>query len=118
MTLAEIVKSLTLQVRSGESKLAAEVRGGYVGDLLSDVMANSKEGDIWITRQIHQNIVAVASLKDHAGIILIQGCEPAEDTIQKAEKENIPLLVSELPAFEVIGKVYNLIAAQKAAGKP
>jgi hypothetical protein len=114
MNVGEIVNHLHLQVRSGANMLQAEVYGGYVGDLLSDVMANSKEGDIWITRQVHQNIVAVASLKEHAGIILIQGCEPAEDTILKAEKENIPILVSELPGFEVIGKVYNLISAKKA----
>jgi len=114
MILAEIVHLLNLQVRSGANMLTAEVKGGYVGDLLSDVMGNSKEGDIWITRQVHQNIVAVASLKDHAGIILIQGCEPAEDTIKKAENENIPILVSELPAFEVIGKIYNLIVVNKA----
>jgi len=118
MTLAEIIQALQLQVRSGADKLDVAVEGGYVGDLLSDVMANSKEGDIWITRQVHQNIVAVASLKEHAGIILVQGSEPAADTLEKARKENIPLMVSELPAFEAIGKVYNLIVAKKKALAP
>jgi hypothetical protein len=118
MTLAEIVNALNLQVRSGEQKLDVEVQGGYVGDLLSDVMANSKEGDIWITRQVHQNIVAVASLKDHAGIILVQGSEPAADTMTKARKEDIPMMVSDLPAFEAIGKIYNLIAIRKKASTP
>lgn len=114
MTLADLVENLNLRVCAGAGKLDADVQGGYVGDLLSDVMGNSKEGDVWITRQIHQNIVAVASLKDHAGIILVQGCEPAADTLEKAEKENIPIMVSDLPAFEAIGKVYNLIAGKKA----
>lgn len=109
MDLAFIVKTLHLKVRTGEGKLNTEVRGGYVGDLLSDVMANSKEGDIWITRQVHQNIVAVASLKDHAGIILVQGSEPAKDTLEKAVKEDIPILISDLPAFETAGKIYNLL---------
>jgi len=118
MTLSEISTALQLQVRSGADKLNTEVSGGYVGDLLSDVMANSKEGDLWITRQVHQNIVAVASLKDHAGIILVQGCEPAADTLLKAEKENIPILVSGLPAFDAIGKVYDLIVAKKKAVAP
>ncbi|MGZ3635621.1 MAG: serine kinase, partial [Syntrophales bacterium] len=62
MDLGSIVKALNLKVKSGENNLQAEIRGGYTGDLLSDVMANSKEGDVWITRQVHQNIVAVASL--------------------------------------------------------
>jgi predicted transcriptional regulator len=107
--LETIVNALDLKVRSGSDKLKNQVQGGYAGDLLSDVMGNSKEGNIWITRQVHQNIVAVASLKDHAGIVLVQGSEPAKDTLEKAEKEGIPIMVSDLPSFEVIGKIYQLI---------
>jgi len=109
VVLESIVKALNLKIRSGEDKLSAEVSGGYTGDLLSDVIGNSKEGDIWITRQVHQNIVAVASLKDHAAIVLVQGCEPAEDTLDKARKEGVAILISDLSAFEVTGRIYNLI---------
>lgn len=113
MKLLTVVELLNLKVKSGEDRLNAEVRGGYVGDLLSDVMANSREGDLWITRQIHQNIVAVASLKDLAGIVLVQGAEPAADTLEKASRENIPLMVADLPAFEVAGRIYRLIGEQQ-----
>jgi hypothetical protein len=109
MQLAELVRELGLQVCCAEGSLDREVKGGYVGDLLSDVMANSKEGDIWITRQVHQNIVAVASLKDLAAIILIQGSEPAPDTAAKAKAEGIPILATDLPAFEIVGRIYKLI---------
>ncbi len=109
MDLESIVKALNLRIKSGEDKLKVEILGGYTGDLLSDVMGNSKEGDIWVTRQVHQNIVAVAGLKEHAGIILVQGCEPAKDTLDKAIKEGIPILVSDLSAFELMGRIYDLI---------
>ncbi|MGO9020024.1 MAG: serine kinase [Syntrophobacteraceae bacterium] len=109
MDLESIVNALNLRIRSGEDKLKTEIGGGYTGDLLSDVIGNSNGGDIWITRQVHQNIVAVASLKEHAGIILVQDCEPAKDTLDKAIKEGIPILVSELSAFELTGRIYNLI---------
>ena len=105
----EQVRKLGLRVCCAEGSLGRDVRGGYVGDLLSDVMANSREGDIWITRQVHQNIVAVASLKDLAGIILIQGSEPTPDTAAKAGAEGIPILVTDLPAFEIVGRIYQLI---------
>ncbi len=110
MQLSAIVKALGLDVRTGGERLHAEVRGGYTGDLLSDVMANSCEGDLWITRQIHQNIIAVASLKEHAGIVLVQGSEPTKDTLEKAAAEGIPLLVSPFSCFETAGRVYDLIA--------
>jgi hypothetical protein len=115
MNLEAIVQALQLEVRSGQDRLHDEVRGGYVGDLLSDVIANSRERDLWITRQIHQNIVAVASLKDLAGIVLVRGAEPAADTVEKAIREKIPLLVSELSAFEAAGRIYRLIGTN---GKP
>ncbi|HRT62082.1 MAG TPA: DRTGG domain-containing protein [Syntrophales bacterium] len=111
MNLASIVKALNLEVRCGGDALDREVRGGYVGDLLSDVIANSQEGHVWITRQIHQNIVAVASLKDLAAIILVQGSEPAADTLDKATREGIPILVARETGFEVAGKIHRLIFA-------
>jgi hypothetical protein len=113
VNIEDIVKKLNLKVRSAESSTIKKISGGYTGDLLSDVMANSHEGDIWITRQVHQNIVAVASLKDHAGIILVNSCEPAKDTLEKAILENIPIMVSDMSAFELTGKIYHLLATSK-----
>jgi len=108
MTLQQIVDKLGLKPLSALSRLSVEVTGGYVSDLLSDVMANAKAGDLWVTLQTHQNIVAVASLKEIAGIVIIGGREPERQTLAKAEAENIPLLLSELPAFEVVGRLYQL----------
>ena len=90
------------------SRLSAECSGGYVSDLLSDVMANAKAGDLWVTLQTHQNIVAVASLKEIAGIIIIGGREPEKATLTKAEEEKIPILLTNLPAFEVVGRLYQM----------
>ncbi|MBN1615364.1 MAG: serine kinase [Deltaproteobacteria bacterium] len=114
MDIEAVIGSLNLEVLSGKERLKTEVRGGYTGDLLSDVMANSKEGDLWITRQTHPNIVAVASLKEHAGIILVAGSEPAGETLERAANENIPIMVSELSGFEVTGRLYNLITKKES----
>jgi predicted transcriptional regulator len=108
MKLNEIAEKLNLEVKAGQEGLDAEVTGGYVSDLLSDVIANSRKGDLWITLQIHQNIVAVATLKDLAGIILINGKEPADETVSKAEGEGIPILVSPLTAYEIVCLLHEL----------
>ena len=63
MKLTELIQELKLAVRSAEGDLEREVTGGYASDLLSDVLANGEPGNLWITLQIHQNIVAVASMK-------------------------------------------------------
>jgi len=71
-------------------------------------MANSKKDNIWITLQIHQNIVGVASLKELAGIIIVNGREPEAEALKKAEIENIPIMLTRLPAFEIVGRLYEL----------
>ena len=108
MTLREVVEKLGMKSVSAPSRLSEEFTGGYVSDLLSDVMANARAGNVWITLQVHQNIVAVATLKELAGIIIIGGRQPEKQTLAKAEEEKIPLLLSELTAFEVAGRLYQM----------
>jgi hypothetical protein len=108
MKLKDVVNGLGLQVRCGADRLDREVRGGYASDLLSDVMANTKAGDLWITLQIHQNIVAVASLNDLAGIILVNHREPEDVTRRKAEEEGVVLMVSPSSTFEVAGRLFGM----------
>lgn len=106
MNLSDLVKEFGLEVKTGANHLDREVSSGYVSDLLSDVLAHADEGTLWVTLHIHQNIVAVASHKDLAGIIVVQGRQPEKDTIAKAEEEGIPVLVSGLSAFELVGRLY------------
>jgi hypothetical protein len=106
MNLGELVKEFGLEVKTGAGHLDREVMAGYASDLLSDVLAHADEGTLWVTLHIHQNIVAVASHKDLAGIILVQGRQPEKDTIAKAEEEGLPILVSTLSTFELVGRLY------------
>ncbi len=108
MTLREVAEKLGMKPTSARSRLSQEVTGGYVSDLLSDVMANAKAGDVWVTLQVHQNIVAVATLKELAAIIIVGGRQPEKPALAKAEEENIPILLTELPSFEVVGRLYQM----------
>jgi len=108
MKVKEVQKSLQLETVAGEKGLDKEVAGGYCGDLLSDVMANADHGALWFTTQAHQNIVAVAVLRELAGIVLVNGRVPDEETKAKAEEEGIPILLSPLPAYHLAGRLYEL----------
>jgi hypothetical protein len=111
MKLKQIVEKLDLDTRVAINNLDAEVGNGYVSDLLSDVLGNGEENDLWITLQIHPNIVAIASIKGLSGVVLINGREPEEETVKKAEEENISIMVTEMSAFELSGKLYALISS-------
>lgn len=109
MNVSDIVKSLKLKVFSGQGGLDRQVTGGYVSDLLSDVMGHADMGQVWLTLQTHKNVMAIASLKDLAAVILVGGHQPDEHTARQSNEENIPILGSDLPAFEISGKLYELI---------
>jgi predicted transcriptional regulator len=109
MKISDIIKGLDLKVISGQNGLSNEVTGGYVSDLLSDVMGNAKEGQVWITLQTHQNIIAVGSLKDISAIIIVKGFVPEADTIEKSNIENIPILSTDMDTFNISGRLFELL---------
>ncbi len=111
MNLNKITEKLELNILSGQEYLNTEVSGGYTSDLLSDVIANSKEKNLWITLQTHQNIIAVAKLKDLAGIIIVNNRVPKEETIAKAKEEKVPLMYCDKTAFDISGKLYELLGS-------
>src|SRR5690606_27349944 len=105
----ELMDKMNLTLFSGELGLDKDVSGGYVSDLLSDVMGHAAEGQVWITLQNHKNIMAVASLKDLPAVILVKGQAPDTDTMAHSIEEQVPILGTELEAFETAGRLYQLI---------
>ena len=64
MKLKDLAERLALDVLQPGGNFDVEVSGGYAGDLLSDVIGNARERNLWFTCQTHENIVAVAKLKN------------------------------------------------------
>ena len=77
-----------------------EIKGVYIGDLLSWVMGRAKADDAWITIMSNINIVAVASLADVACIILAEGVTLDSTVTETATAKGINILTSDLPAYE------------------
>ena len=110
MTVLQLVDELGLKVFSGRNGLHKIVDGGYVSDLLSDVMGNAREGQVWITLQTHKNVMAVASLKDLPAVILVKGLQPDADTLAQSESEGLPILGTSEQTFEIAGKLFTKLS--------
>ncbi len=83
-----------------------EISGVYISDMVSDVIANAKAGNILVTVQIHNNVIAAANLVDIAGIIVTQGKLPTEDVLKMANKAEITLFSTDLNRWQVATKLY------------
>ncbi len=108
MIVQDLVDKLGLRVAAGQNAMDRHVGSGYCGDLLSDVMGNAPAGCVWLTIQEHQNIVAVAILREMAAIVLTGGGTPDDDTQQKADEEEIPILQWPGSTFDLAGRLYVL----------
>lgn len=108
MKLKEIINHLKLQNLTPKLNTDIRIIGCYVSDIMSDTLANASEGDLWITQQSHQTIVALASLKGIPAILLVNDKKPISEMVKKAEEEGIVFLTTSMSYFEVAGRLYQL----------
>ena len=107
MLVKDLVEKFDLSIVAGKNGLDREVLDGYCGDLLSEIMGNAPAGCAWMTVQGHQNIVAVAVLREMAAIIITGGQKPDEETIQKADQEGIPILLWPKSSYRLAGRIFS-----------
>ena len=111
MKVKELLDELNLTLLTkdvSEDALYAEVKGGYASDLLSNAMGQAQPGMVWVTMQGHQNVAAVASLIGLACVTVAGECPVAEETLHKVNANDIVVASTKEPAFELIGKMYEL----------
>ena len=106
MTTQDLINKLNLKPLSKFEH--REVQGVFVSDMLSDVMAGSRSGNLWLTVQTHKNIVPAANLVDVSAIVITSGKQVPEETVSLASRFNIAILTCELSTFQLVGKLYEL----------
>jgi predicted transcriptional regulator len=106
MTTQELIEKTGLRPLSKFED--RNVDGVYISDMVSDVLAGAKSGNLWLTVQTHKSIVPAANLVDVAAIIITGGKQVPAETVDLASKYDIAILSSELPTFQLVGKLYEL----------
>jgi serine kinase of HPr protein (carbohydrate metabolism regulator) len=109
MNVKDLCEKMDMQIKGGEKGLNKEVKGVYSCDLLSWVMAHGKNKDAWVTIQTHSNTIAVASLLEMSCIIIPENAEIEEETIKRADDEEIPILSSSLSSYEICYRIHDII---------
>ena len=108
MTIREAAGALGAEIVQNEFE-DAELSGAYTSDLLSDVMANAKDGGALITIQAHKNTVAVATLVNISVIIICNSRPLPDDMLAAAKDEGIAVLLTKENQYTVSGKLYRLL---------
>ena len=108
MIISEAATVLGAEILQGEFE-DAPLSGAYTSDLLSDVMANAKDGGALITIQAHKNTVAVATLVNITVIIVCNNRPVPEDMIEAARNEGIAVIRTGENQYTVSGKLWELM---------
>jgi len=104
MKLQELAEKLELK---GVTKVFdRDVSGVYISDMVSDVIANARAGNLLVTVQIHSNVIAAANLVDISGIVVTQGKMPTDDVVKMAEKAEITIFATGLNRWQVATRLY------------
>ena len=107
MKAETLAQALDMEVLTPEmASRDMQVRGCYIGDLLSNVMGNAQSGQLWMTVMTNINVVAVAHLLELAGIVLLEGNRPDKDVPERAASEGIPIFLSKDTAYDAAVKFY------------
>jgi predicted transcriptional regulator len=104
MTTKELAERLELK---GLTKIFEKpVTGVYISDMVSDVIANARAGNVLVTLQVHNNVIAAANLVDVSAIVLTRNHVPAPEAVALAEKAEIPIFSTGLDSWQVATRLY------------
>ncbi len=112
MKLSEVRRVLQAEVLSGEELLdAVEALSACGADLMSDVLAFTKERTLLCTGLTNAQVVRTAELIDLCGLIFVRGKRPPTEVVAMAAERHLPVLLTKYPLYETCGLLF-------AAGLP
>ena len=86
-----------------------EIKGAYIGDLLSWVMGKAEFDNIWITIMSNVNVVAVASLSDVSCVLLAEDVTLDDEVLSTAKQKGINILSTPMSAYDAAIELSGMI---------
>lgn len=106
MKLTQVQTILEAEVISGHDWLEIQAACACGADLMSDVLAFTKEKTLLLTGLTNIQVIRTAEISDLVGIVFVRGKRPGPEVIGLATQKGIPLLVCSHPMYEACGLLY------------
>ena len=106
MKLQQVKEILQAEVVYGWEWEEREVWHACGADLMSDVLAFTKDKTLLITGLSHIQVVRTADVSDMTAIVFVRGKRPSSEMIELAQSKDIPLLVADVSLYEAFGLLY------------
>lgn len=106
MTVKDVRDTLKARVLTGEELLDKEVRSACGSDMMSDVLAFSKDHSVLLTGLCNPQVIRTAEMLDIVCIIFIRGKKPDENLIEMAKERNLVIMETGHRMFSACGMLY------------
>lgn len=107
MTVKDVRDILDAEVLTCSDMLDTEVRSACGSDMMSEVLAFSKDHSVLLTGLCNQQSIRTAEMMDIKCLVYVRGKRPAEDVLEMAEERGIIVLTTEHRMFSSCGLLYN-----------
>lgn len=106
MTVRDVKEILNARVLVGEDWLDSEVKSACGSDMMSDVLAFTKDQSVLITGLCNPQVVRTAEMMDMVCIIFIRGKKADAEILSMAEDRGIVVLETGHRMFSTCGMLY------------
>jgi predicted transcriptional regulator len=106
MHLSEVQRLLLCDIFWGEDFLNREVKYGCASDLMSDVLAFSREGALLMTGLMNVQTIQTAFIAGTVAVVFVRGKKPDDKIVAVAKEKGIPVLGTPYSMYEACGILY------------
>jgi len=105
MKIDQIQKITQAEILCGH-EMQEEIKSACGADLMSDVLAFSKENGMLITGLVNPQVIRTAEMMDFKAILFVRGKQPSKEMVEMAAEKSISLLTTQLTMYFACGHLY------------
>jgi len=106
MLVSQIKELIDGEIHTCTDKMDIDIKSACGADLMSDVMAFSKENAMLLTGLVNPQVIRTAEMMDMQVVVFVRGKKPTREMCELAEEKGIVLLSTELSMFTACGILY------------
>lgn len=106
MRAKDILNALDAEVLVGEEHLDDEVKGACSSDMMSDVLAFSKDHSALLTGLCNPQVIRTVEMMDIICVIFVRGKVPNDMVLDMARERNLIVMSTKQPMFVASGILY------------
>ena len=107
-TVKDIIQALNGEVLSGEDKIDTVVKFVGAADMMSDILAMAKPGQLVLTGYTYPQVIRTAMVTELLGLIVVRGKNIPPETIELARQNSFLLIRTKQYMYASCGKLYTM----------